>query len=52
MSPFERSARKKLLANGSGQAAVEFAFVVTRSTFVCALIDFGRALYDLQVLPA
>jgi len=51
MSRFYRSARARLIADDSGQAAVELAFVVTLLLILlCASIDFGRALYDLQVI--
>lgn len=51
MSTFCRSARKRLLANDSGQAAAELALVATLLLIlVCSAVDFGRALYQLQVL--
>jgi Flp pilus assembly protein TadG len=51
MSPHHRSIRKKLSANESGQAAVEFAVVATLLLIlVCASIDFGRALNYMQVM--
>ena len=51
MSLFYRSARGKLIANASGQAMVELAFVVTLLlVLVSAAIDFGRALSDLQLI--
>jgi len=51
MLPFYRSARAKLVANDSGQAMVEFAFIVPMLLILmCAAIDFGRALYTLQVI--
>jgi hypothetical protein len=51
MSRLYRSIRVHLAAMESGQAAVEFAFCVTLLLlFMCSAIDFGRALYDLQVL--
>ena len=51
MLPFYRSARAKLVANDSGQAMVEFAFIVPMLLILmCAAIDFGRALYTLQVV--
>jgi Flp pilus assembly protein TadG len=46
-----RSFRVHLTALESGQAAVEFAFcAMLLLLFMCSAIDFGRALYDLQVL--
>jgi hypothetical protein len=46
-----RSIRVHLAPMKSGQAAVEFAFCATLILmFMCSAIDFGRALYDLQVL--
>ncbi len=46
-----RSFRVHLASVKSGQAAVEFAFCATLLLmFMCSAIDFGRALYDLQVL--
>src|ERR1035441_10686687 len=51
MSPFYRSARGKLIANDSGQAIVEFGLIVPLLLiFMCAAIDFGRALNTMQVL--
>ncbi|HEY9159291.1 TadE/TadG family type IV pilus assembly protein [Candidatus Binatus sp.] len=51
MSPFYCSARAKLTANDSGQAMVEFAFIVPLLLIMmCAAIDFGRALYTMQVV--
>jgi Flp pilus assembly protein TadG len=51
MSRFYISAQKILRANGSGQAAVELALAVTvLLILMCATIDFGRALNDLQIL--
>jgi hypothetical protein len=51
MSRFYRSARSRLTANQSGQAAVELAMAATLLfIFLCSAIDFGRALYDMQVL--
>jgi Flp pilus assembly protein TadG len=51
MSRLYRSIRVYLNTMKSGQAAVEFAFCVTLILlFMCSAIDFGRALYDLQVL--
>lgn len=51
MSLFYRSARKGLTANGSGQAMTEFALIVPLLLIlVTASIDFGRALYTLQVM--
>jgi hypothetical protein len=51
MSRLNRSIRVHLTAMKSGQAAVEFAFCVTLLLmFMCSAIDFGRALYDLQIL--
>jgi Flp pilus assembly protein TadG len=46
-----RSARATLIANGSGQAMVEFAFIVPLLLIMmCAAIDFGRALNTMQVI--
>ena len=43
--------KKKLFANGSGQAAAELAVVMLLIVpLLCAAIDFGRAFYQLQVL--
>ncbi len=51
MLRFYGSARRKLIANDSGQAATELAFAVTVVLILmCASIDFGRALYDTQVM--
>ncbi len=51
MSRFYRSARGKLIANDSGQALVELAFVVTLLLLlVCTSVDFGRALNTMQVM--
>lgn len=51
MSPIYRSARGKFIANHSGQAVAEFALGVTLLLFlVCASIDFGRMLNDVQVM--
>jgi Flp pilus assembly protein TadG len=51
MSRLYRSIRVHLITMKSGQAAVEFAFCVTLLLlFMCSAIDFGRALYDLQIL--
>ena len=45
------SIRSQLSVKESGQAAVEFAFcAMLLLLFMCSAIDFGRALYDLQVL--
>jgi hypothetical protein len=51
MLRFNLSGRGKLTASNSGQAAVEFALGVTLLLIlVCASIDFGRAMYQTQVL--
>ena len=51
MLPVYRSARAKLIANDSGQAMVEFAFIVPLLLIMmCAAIDFGRALNTMQVI--
>jgi Flp pilus assembly protein TadG len=51
MSPFYRSARGKLIVNDSGQAMVEFAFILPMLLILlCAAIDFGRVFYTLQVI--
>jgi hypothetical protein len=51
MARFYRSAHERLSANDSGQAATELALAVTLLLiFVCASIDFGRSLYQMQVL--
>src|SRR5271155_5590424 len=51
MSRFYRSARKRLGASRSGQAAVELALAVTiLLIFMCAAADFGNALNDMQIL--
>ena len=51
MSRLYRSMRAKLTANYAGQAMVEFAMGVTLMLIVmCACIDFGRALNDVQVM--
>ncbi|HSY78917.1 MAG TPA: TadE family protein [Verrucomicrobiae bacterium] len=43
--------KKKLFANGSGQAAAELAVVMLLMIpLLCASIDFGRAFYQLQIL--
>src|ERR1700683_42789 len=48
--PFS-SVRAHLTAKHSGQAAVEMALAATLLLlFMCSAIDFGRALYDLQVI--
>lgn len=45
------SVRAHLTAKDSGQATVELAFAATMLLlFMCSAIDFGRALYDLQVI--
>jgi Flp pilus assembly protein TadG len=51
MSRFYRSVRSKLAANESGQAMVELAFlVILLLMLVSASIEFGRALYTMQVM--
>src|SRR5271166_2554202 len=51
MSRFYRSACSKLIANDSGQAAAEFAVVVPLILIlICASVDFGRALNDVQIM--
>lgn len=51
MLPVYRSTRAKLIANDSGQAMVEFAFIVPLLLIMmCAAIDFGRALNTMQVI--
>jgi Flp pilus assembly protein TadG len=51
MSRLYRPVRAQLTAKNSGQATVELAFMATLlMIFMCSAIDFGRALYDLQVL--
>jgi Flp pilus assembly protein TadG len=51
MSLCYRSVRAKLIANESGQAVVETAFVATLLLLLmCAAIDFGRALHTMQVV--
>ena len=51
MSRLYRSMRTKLTANYRGQAMVEFAMGVTLMLIImCACIDFGRALNDVQVM--
>jgi|SRR5277367_717719 len=51
MARFYRSAHERLSANDSGQSATEFALAVTLLLiFVCATIDYGRSLYQTQVL--
>jgi Flp pilus assembly protein TadG len=51
MSRLYQSMRTKLTANNPGQAMVEFAMGVTLMLIVmCACIDFGRALNDVQVM--
>ena len=51
MSRFCRSARSKLIADDSGQAAAEFAVVVPLILIlICASVDFGRALNDVQIM--
>jgi Flp pilus assembly protein TadG len=51
MSKRHGSARSQLIANGSGQAAVEVALGVTLlALLICASIDFGRALNYAQVM--
>src|ERR1017187_2500492 len=51
MSPVYRSARGKLIANDSGQAIMEFGLIVPLLLiFMCAAIDFGRALNTMQVI--
>ncbi len=43
--------KKKLFANGSGQAAAELAGAMLLIVpLLCAAIDFGRAFYQLQVI--
>src|SRR5271155_4223048 len=43
--------KKKLFANGSGQAAAELAVVMLLIVpLLCTAIDFGRAFYQLQIL--
>jgi Flp pilus assembly protein TadG len=51
MSPFHSSARAKLIANDSGQAMVEFAFIVTMLLIIMsAAVDFGRVLNTMQII--
>ncbi len=51
MSLFYRSSPRRLTANESGQAMVEFALIVPLLLIlVSASIDFGRALYTMQVM--
>jgi len=51
MSLFYPSARGKLIANESGQATVELALAVTLLLIVvCSVIDFARALNDMQII--
>jgi Flp pilus assembly protein TadG len=51
MSRFYRSARRKLIADASGQAMVEFGlFLTLLLILMSAAIDFGRALYTMQVM--
>jgi Flp pilus assembly protein TadG len=51
MPRFCRPSLSKLIANDSGQAMVEFAFVVPLLLIlVCGAIDFGRALNDMQIM--
>ena len=45
------SVGRKISAAESGQAAVEFALIAgLMLVLVCALIDFSRAIHDLQVM--
>jgi len=42
---------KLLKGNDSGQALIELAFVLPMLlVFVCGLVDFSRAMYDLEVI--
>jgi Flp pilus assembly protein TadG len=42
---------KKINREESGQALVELAFaLVLLCVFVCGIIDFGRAIYDVEVM--
>ena len=51
MSRFYRLARSELKADESGQAMVELAFlVVLLLMLACASLEFGRALYTMQVM--
>jgi len=51
MPRFYRAARAKLIADNSGQAVVELAFVVTLLlVLMCAAVDFGRALQTMQIM--
>jgi Flp pilus assembly pilin Flp len=45
------SVRKKIAAAESGQAAIEFALIVPLLlVLLCALVDFSRAIYYLQIM--
>jgi len=51
MSRFHLSPGITTTDNDSGQAAVEFAFVVVLLlVLICGAIEFGRALNDLQIM--
>jgi Flp pilus assembly protein TadG len=51
MLRFYRPVRAQLSAMDCGQAMVELAFAATLLLlFMCSAIDFGRAMYDLQVI--
>jgi Flp pilus assembly protein TadG len=51
MTRLYRLARSKFAARDSGQAMVEFAFTVTLLlVLICASVDFGRALNDVQTM--
>jgi len=51
MQQFHRFGRARLMARDSGQAAVELAFTVTLLLIlICASIEFGRALNDVQTM--
>jgi Flp pilus assembly protein TadG len=46
-----RSVGRKIAASESGQAAVEFALVASLMLVLfCILVDFSRAIHDVQVL--
>jgi Flp pilus assembly protein TadG len=51
MASFYSLTRSKLTPNRSGQATVELAFAVALLLLlICASIDFGRALNDVQIM--
>jgi Flp pilus assembly protein TadG len=51
MSLPHSSVRAHFTAKDRGQAAVELAFAATLLLlFMCSAIDFGRAIYDLQII--